>query len=83
MVKAPRNAPASARKRRESVVGLSDLRVVRREVDSYGMRYTVLRSEDAGLYVGMCELYRSLSWQAESEAEALAGIQRLVNERAL
>ncbi|BDD83624.1 hypothetical protein TPB0596_33870 [Tsukamurella pulmonis] len=38
----------------------------------------VVWSEEDGEFVGLADEFPSLSWLARTEAEALAGIQRLV-----
>ncbi len=42
--------------------------------------FSVVWSEPDKEYVGLCAEYPSLSWLAKTEAEALAGIKRLVDD---
>jgi len=42
------------------------------------MNYTVV--EEDGEYIGLCDLYPSLSWLADTEEEALNGIKKMVEE---
>ncbi len=42
--------------------------------------YRVTWSEEDGQYVGLCAEFPSLSWLARTQQEALAGIQKAVQE---
>ena len=42
--------------------------------------YRVTWSEEDGEYVGLCAEFPGLSWLAKSQKDALAGVQRVVQE---
>lgn len=59
-----------------------DWSAVRVTVDDQGVTYRVLWSAEYCVYLGLCDSYPRLSWQAENVDDALDGIRRQVQERA-
>jgi hypothetical protein len=45
-----------------------------------GRAYRVIRSQEDGEFVGLCDDFPSLSWLAPDERAALIGIRQLVEE---
>lgn len=54
---------------------------VRETVDEHGVTYRVLWSAESGMYLGVCDSYPRLSWQADNDNDALDGIRRQVQQR--
>lgn len=60
----------------------ADWSVVSETADDHGVVYRVLWSADSWMYLGLCDSYPHLSWQATTEDGALNGIRRQVRQRA-
>lgn len=60
----------------------ADWSAVSETTDDHGMTYKVLWSAESWMYLGLCESYPTLSWQAATESEAFNGIRRQVQQRA-
>lgn len=60
----------------------ADWSAVSETVDDDGLVYRVLWSADLWMYLGVCDTYPEMSWQAATEEDALTGIRRQVRRRA-
>ena len=67
---------SSPRRRALGIHRDADWSVVSETTDDHGVNFRVLWSADSWLYLGVCDSYPNLSWQAATAEEALAGIPR-------
>ncbi len=52
--------------------------MVSETIDEHGLTYRVLWSAETWMYLGLCDAYPNLSWQAANQVDALDGIRQQV-----